>query len=76
MELTKNAKWTLRHNKDKPLSEDMQRRAAAMYRKGSVDAEIALACKCSKQAVLNWRLETGRESNFVRKGRWKYGENE
>lgn len=41
--------------------------AADLYRKGANDLQIAAACGCSKQTVLNWRHRTGRESHWKKR---------
>lgn len=60
--------WDLRKNNADELPKEARRRAATLYKKGACDAQIALACHCSKRAVMRWRKETGRESHFKKKG--------
>lgn len=63
----KNRFLLCRKNMTKTLPPEMERRAAAIYRRGGIDAEIAIACSCTRNAVLEWRRRTGRESNYERR---------
>lgn len=66
MMLTPKRKCQLRkRRKAKPLTPEQKRRAAALYRQGAYDVNIATACQCSKAAVMAWRQDTGRESNYL-----------
>lgn len=66
--LTPKNKFLLcRKNMAKTMPPDMERRAATLYRSGAIDAEVAIACSCTKNAVLEWRRRTGRQSNYEKR---------
>lgn len=66
--LTPKNKFLLsRKNLAKTLPSEREGRAAALYRGGAIDAEIAIACNCTKNAVMEWRRRTGRASNYEKR---------